>query len=312
MSKRFSYAITDNNVTVRYDGQTHIVPRSDALAKKLIQALREGRENDIPNLVSASKRIETYGQGKFKVVDGRIMVNGQAVPEFLSRKIIKFQAEGLPYLPLVRFAENLQKNPSYRAVNELFQFLEKNDHPITEDGCFIAYKKVREDFRDVHSGKFDNSPGKVVEMPRNEVNEDATQTCSAGLHVANYSYAQSFYSGGKMLEVEVNPADVVSIPIDYNQAKMRTCKYKVIGVVNKEHSADESLRVRNDPTSSCCNHEDCCEEEEEEEDDGFHECENCGEECEEGYELCQDCEDEADEEEEEDEEDEYPWEDEID
>src|SRR5678815_3512509 len=124
------------------------------------------------------------------------------------------------------------------------------------------------------------------------------------------------YSGGIMLECEVNPADVVSIPVDYDQAKMRVCKYKVLGAVDREHSSDLSLRV----TSSCCSHhdEDDCEEEEEE-DDGFHECAECGGECEEGYDVCQDCEDNLDEDEEEEEEeedeedeDEYPWDEELD
>jgi hypothetical protein len=308
MSRKLrAYGITDKNVTVNFDdGQTHIMPRTDPLADKLIQALREGRQDEIPEMVSKAKRIEKYGQGNFKVQDGRIHINGIPVPQVLSAKIIKFQEEGLPHEPLVKFAENLQKNPSFRAVNELFQFLEKNDHPITDNGCFIAYKKVREDFLDVHSGTFDNSPGNVVEMSRNQVNEDSTQTCSAGLHVANFDYASNFYSGGNMLEVEVNPADVVSIPVDYNQAKMRVCKYLVLGVVDKVHSSDEHLRVTT-PASPCCHHDDCCEEEEEEDD--FEE----EEEDEEDEEDSEEDETEEDEEDEEDEdEDDYPWDDELD
>ena len=304
MSRKLrAYGITDKNVTVNFDdGQTHIMPRTDPLADKLIQALREGRQDEIPEMVSKAKRIEKYGQGSFKVQDGRIHINGIPVPGVLSAKIIKFQEEGLPHEPLIKFAENLQKNPSYRAVNELFQFLEKNDHPITENGCFIAYKKVRDDFLDVHSGTFDNSPGNVVEMSRNQVNEDSTQTCSHGLHVANFDYASTFYSGGKMLEVEVNPADVVSIPVDYNQSKMRVCKYTVLGVVDKVHSSDEHLRVTT--PAPCCNHDDCCEEEEEDEEEEFN-CISCDDE------GCEDC-TEEEEDEEEDEEDEYPWDDELD
>ncbi len=324
MSRKLrAYGITDNNVTVNFDdGQTHILPRTDPLADKLIKALREGRKDEIPDLVSKAMRIEKYGQGNFKVEDGKILINGMPVPAALSTKILKFQEEGLPHEPLVKFAENLQKNPSYRAVNELFQFLEKNDHPITENGCFIAYKKVREDFLDVHSGTFDNSPGNVVEMARNQVNENSNETCSHGLHVANFDYASNFYSGGKMLEVEVNPADVVSIPVDYNQSKMRVCKYLVLGVVDRVHSSDEHLRVTNPAqTSSCCQHDDGCEEDEEdEEDEEENTCEECGAEIEEGYDLCEDCEeerdneeeeDEEDEDEDEDEEDEYPWDDEV-
>lgn len=309
-SKLRAYAITDNNVTVNLaNGQTHIIARTDALADKLIKALREGRSDEIADLVSASKRVEKYGKGNFKVVDGVILINGQAVPDVLSRKILRFQADGLPYQPLVKFAENLQKNPSYRSVNELFQFLEKNDHPITENGNFIAYKKVRVDFKDVHTGTFDNSPGVTVEMNRNQVNEDSSQTCSSGLHVANFDYATNFYNGGLMLECEVNPADVVSIPADYNQSKMRVCRYKVLGTVDCEHSEDLGLRVTSPSYVAP-----------EEEDEEVYECEDCGEETD-GQDVCDDCdyqrdldaeEEEEEEDDEDDEDDEYPWKDELD
>lgn len=307
MNKKVSYLITDNNITVNYDGQTHIVPRTDSLADRLIKAVKDKNLDDIPNLVSAAKRIENFSNGKFTVVDGEILVNGIKAPSVLGNKILRFSNEGLPYEPLVKFAENIQRNPSYRSVNELFQFLEKNDHPITEDGKFIAYKRVRENFKDVHSGTFDNSPGNVVEMPRNQVNEDSNQTCSYGLHVANWDYAVNFYQGGVMLEVEVDPADVVAVPVDYNQAKMRVCKYKVLGVVDKAHSSDTSLRVVHDPVSyqndSCKECSDCdCFDSCEDEDDEYEQacCKYC---------LYEDCYGECQDEDED--EDEYPYDDEL-
>jgi hypothetical protein len=245
---RINYTITDNNVSVNWEGRSHIVPRTDALADRLIKAVREGRLREIPALVDAAKRIETYSKGTFVVRDGQVMVNGQPAPHALSNKIIRFSNEGLPVEPLVKFAENLQSNPSFRAVNELFTFLEANDHPLTENGCFIAYKRVRENFMDIHSGTMDNSVGNVLEMPRNQVNEDSSQTCSHGLHVANWTYAHTQFASHNpetdvMLEVEVNPADVVAIPVDYNNSKMRVCKYKVLGVVTTPFEPSESLRI---------------------------------------------------------------------
>lgn len=296
-NNKLNWIITDHSIVVNYEGQTHTVPRKGQLGDDLIRALKERRFLEIPLLVTNSKRIETFSKGKFVVKDDQIMVNGVPAPASISRKVLRFIDEGLPHEPLIKFAENLQKNPSFRAVNELFQFLEKNDHPITEDGCFIAYKKVRDDFKDVHSGTFDNSPGTVVSMARNQVNEDSNQTCSYGLHVANWHYAANFYSGGLMLEVEVNPADVVAVPTDYNQAKMRVCKYKVLGVVDKEHSSDVSLRIVNDTSLELANDEIEVEVEE-------NYCEECGEVCEDDCSaLCITCGDK--------EEDEYPWEDEI-
>lgn len=319
MSKRVNWTITENNVSVNYDGETHIVPRSDALADRLIKAVKENKLQEIPALVSAAKRIEIFSKGNFHVQDGRVMINGIAAPEVLSNKIIRFSNEGLPFQPLLKFAENLQKNPSFRAVNELFTFLEKNDHPLTENGNFIAYKRVRSTFRDIHSNTMDNSVGNVVEIPRNQVDEDSNRTCSHGLHVANWTYAHTQFASSDassdiMLEVEVNPADVVAIPVDYNNAKMRVCKYTVLGVVTTPFDPSTSLRVV-DPSYtppsdfSCvsCDGNGCedCEENDT--------CEYCGEEVYDGGRLCSECEYDE-EQEEEDEEvvtDRYPYEDEI-
>lgn len=289
--------ITDQNVTVNYDGQTHIVKRSEALAADLISAIKEGRMDDVPNLVSVAASMQNQSKGNVVVKDGELLVRGVKVPVELAKKIQSFIKEGLPYQPLVKFAENLLDNPSYRSVNELFQFLEKNDHPLTENGNFIAYKRVRSDFMDIHSGTFDNSPGVTVEIHRNQVDEDSNRTCSNGLHVANWDYAHTQFASHDagsdiMLEVEVNPADVVAIPADYNQSKMRVCKYKVLGVVTTEYTGS-SLRVV-DPDyvaeEDCieCGEFDCdgsCQDE--------HFCVDCGADCEFGYDLCLECEEEA-------------------
>lgn len=313
MQKRVNWAITDNNVSVNYEGESHIVPRSDALADRLIKAIKEGRLQEIPALVSASKRIEIFSKGNFKVENGQVLVNGVAAPHALSNKIIRFSNDGLPFQPLVKFAENLQKNPSFRAVNELFTFLEKNDHPITENGNFIAYKRVRSTFKDIHSNTMDNSVGKTVEIPRNQVDEDSSRTCSHGLHVANWDYAHLHFASSDsasdvMLEVEVNPADVVAIPIDYNNSKMRVCKYKVLGVVTTPFDPSRSLRVVDSSYNPSNEFDDLSE------DDDNDSCEYCGDEVYDGGRLCTECEydEEHDDEDDESEEtDRYPYEDEI-
>jgi hypothetical protein len=143
--------------------------------------------------------------------------------------------EGFSIEPMVLFMHNLLKNPSKRSVDELYGFLEKNNLPITPDGYFLAYKKVRNDFLDIHSGTMDNSPGTVVEMERYKVDDNKDQTCSTGLHFCGMSYLSHFGSGGdRTVIVKIDPADVVSIPSDYNGAKGRACRYEVIGELGVE------------------------------------------------------------------------------
>ena len=138
--------------------------------------------------------------------------------------------EDFPIEPLVLFVENLMENPSRRAVQELYGFLEKNSLPITPDGHFLAYKKVRDDYKDIHSGTMDNSVGQIVEMERNAVDDDKDRTCSTGLHFCSQDYLPHFGTGpgNRVVILKINPRDVVSIPSDYNDSKGRACRYEVI------------------------------------------------------------------------------------
>ncbi len=99
--------------------------------------------------------------------------------------------------------------------------------PITADGCFLAYKGVRADYKDVHSGIFDNSPGQSHEMDRAAVSDDPNYHCHFGFHVGSESYAKGF--GPKVVICKVDPEYVVCVPNDYECQKMRVCKYSVIG-----------------------------------------------------------------------------------
>ena len=171
----------------------------------------------------------------------------------LTTRMIAMLQEEFPIEPLVLFMENLMNNPSKRAVTELYGFLEKNNLPITPDGHFLAYKKVREDYLDVHSGTMNNSVGSIVEMERNMVDDDKNNTCSTGLHFCSQSYLNSF-GGNRTMILKINPRDVVSIPSDYNDSKGRACRYEVIGElgVNPDEAFTESVQSNaNDGWSRC-------------------------------------------------------------
>ena len=114
--------------------------------------------------------------------------------------------------------------------------VEKNNLPITADGHFLAYKKVRGDFKDCHTGTMDNSVGKIVEMERNQVDDNANQTCSTGLHFCSQNYLNHF-GGERTMILKINPADVVSIPTDYDFSKGRACRYEVIGELGVDPDA---------------------------------------------------------------------------
>ena len=224
-----NYHITQNSVIVNFEGKTLAIARGDTRFPQILLAIKENRLAEIPTIVDIEAKFSRDG---LRLVDGQVMTaTGEVLPTELNARIIEFQREGLPFKHLLKFWDNLKANPSYRSREQLFKFLEHNGHPLTEDGCFIAYRGVTADFKDQHTGKFDNSPGAVCEMPRSEVDDDPTRTCSAGLHAAAWGYAANW--SGTRVEVKINPKDVVAVPVDYNGEKMRICKFEVIQVCEK-------------------------------------------------------------------------------
>lgn len=152
------------------------------------------------------------------------------------------------YAPVVKFWEKVAQNPDTRSREQLFTWLKNCEFTITEDGDILGYKGVvsREEgkFLSVNSGtawvdgkevkgQIPNQPGTEVSMPRSKVHNDPTIHCSHGLHIGDWSYASSF-GRGAVLEVHVNPRDVVSIPNDSSYRKMRACKYRVVKVRDEQ------------------------------------------------------------------------------
>ena len=165
--------------------------------------------------------------------DDRLMLDNEEIEGTLAVRMLDMMDEGFSVDPLVKFVRNLRQNISQTSVNELYEFLESSRLPITDDGYFLAYKKVTEDFKDKHTRSMDKSVGSTVSMPRRKVNDNRDQTCSTGLHFAAYNYANSFGSG-KLVVLKINPKDVVSIPSDYNNEKGRCCEYIVHSHVESE------------------------------------------------------------------------------
>ena len=84
-----------------------------------------------------------------------------------------------------------------------------------------------------HTGKFNNAVGQTLVMSRNLVDPNRNVTCSSGFHVCSKDYIEGFRSGDdKLVMVKVNPADVVSIPADHHDQKMRVTD-NVVGATIK-------------------------------------------------------------------------------
>jgi len=231
-----AWNLTEQNLCVVLNGKAHTIPRSTDQFDAVMDAITNGDEYSLDRLLNAKANIESESAGRITFDGYNLYFNGDEIYNVIVNRLHFLWANGYPYKPLLRVMDNLMDN-SYRVVNELYrQFLEACDLPFTNDGHFLAYKKVRNDFTDIHSGTISNVVGTKVEIPRNKVDEDSERTCSYGLHVCSRSYLPCFGSGpgNKVLLVKVHPKDVVAVPKDYNNAKMRVCAYEVVDDISDQ------------------------------------------------------------------------------
>ena len=250
----YPFILQGKNIVIVIDNVSHNIGPSHLAYEKIKDALRSQDWETVRDLIEPKKVVLNYGVGNISIQGDTLFWRGEEFHNALSERMISMLTEGFPIDPLVKFMDNLLENPSFRSVNELYGFLEKNNLPITPDGHFLAYKKVRGNYYDCHTGKVLNKPAHllslselmtlpttvdgvtvevkdgctVVSMPRYKVNDNCTQTCSDGLHFCSQEYLKSF-SGEHTLILKINPKDVVSIPVDYNNSKGRTCAYTVVG-----------------------------------------------------------------------------------
>lgn len=182
---------------------------------------------------------------------GRLYLDGVEVDNALTTQVLRFLEAGVEdWKPLVLFFENVQANPQEHSREQLYTWLAKRDFTITQDGMIVGYKGVTTvdgGFKSIHSGtaivdgvphsgQIPNHIGAVVEMPRDQVTFDPAVGCHTGLHVGTYRYASDF-GRGALLEVHVNPRDVVSVPTDSDFQKVRVCRYVVIDTIDQPYTA---------------------------------------------------------------------------
>lgn len=109
-----------------------------------------------------------------------------------------------------------------------------------ELGTYKPYKSYNAGTSSVNGVLIRNSSipqgdGDIVTMPEGFVEANPHVACSTGLHAGTLTYASGFKShGGKLILVQINPKDIISIPYDSRSQKIRCSKYKVLGEVEED------------------------------------------------------------------------------
>jgi hypothetical protein len=257
----YPYIITRESVTVTVDNAPHIIRKDAVNYRDLVAALLAEDESLIDRCLTLCGVVRNWfaKYPEIEVTGDGLKYRGAEIPSSISTRIHAMITAGEDPVVMIRFWERLSRNPSWRSVQQLYTFLQHNHIPLTEDGMILAYKAVRHDWMDFHSGEVENKLGAEPSMPRNQISDDPNEACHKGFHVGALAYAQSFGDDNRrMLVCEVDPENVVCVPYDCDAQKMRVCRYKVVGLVAAPMSSTVQ-KVEPEPEDDCsCGEPDCC------------------------------------------------------
>lgn len=241
------YIINSSSIVFFHNGKPTKIEKSSAAYPRIIKAFDlVGEDQEKALNIILNETDGNFIKDGFAFTPEDVFYKDERLPEVLANKVRSISQEGLPVTLFANFWENLQKNPSSSSVRELYDFLAYKELPITEDGCFLAYKGLTANGWSVSgnkktkviagkvndSGHIYNGIGEKIEVRRFDVDDDRANHCSFGLHVGSLEYAIDF--GTTTVIVKVNPKDVVSVPSDFNCQKCRVSAYEVLDTFGEE------------------------------------------------------------------------------
>ncbi len=245
----------DANITVVHDGEMYVATDTHPNFARIVAGVVSGDESVIGLFdvqKTAQKRFDRLSE-RVTIAAGKVYLDGEEVDNALTQQVVNFVDAGVEdFKPLVNFFEKVETNPNDHSRVQLYRWLADRNITITDEGNFIVYKGVNAmpdndggmEYYSISRGKavsngvaydgqIPNPLGAIVEMPRGEVQHDPSIGCHTGLHAGTWSYASGF-ARGAVLTVEINPRDVVSVPTDCQDQKIRVCRYKVLDVTDTE------------------------------------------------------------------------------
>jgi hypothetical protein len=229
--------ITDSTITLISEGAPSVIGKTHPNFYKIKKALLAKNFLEIGNLLDVKNGYKEFSNGLIAVDGDNLIYKESIIHNVLTQRICEMIHNGDEVTPMINFLVNLMDNPSEGSIDQLYTFLEHENLPITEDGCFLAYKAINRNYTDKYTGSISNKVGEKVKMPYEEVTANPEVACSSGLHCGSIEYVRCYgnftydenseLDGDRLITVKVNPSDVVSVPEDSNRQKVRVYRYVV-------------------------------------------------------------------------------------
>ncbi|UTC29926.1 hypothetical protein BAJUN_03240 [Bajunvirus bajun] len=274
-----SAMISGNRISITLDGRYRAFDVNTETGKRLVQAVKR-KPQDIDEIrkiadITAWMAQQTFGRVVLDDKD-QIRLDGEVINYISAPIFIRLWREGHDMARYVAFIERVALNPNQELVNDLYNFVGKNNITIDDEGWLHLYKRVDEDFRSFTSGRepctvfyptLDAIPealregavdvvdgftievtgriphpiGGWVSMPRDLCDPSRQSACSVGLHACGFDYLRTFHNGrGTIVHVKIDPAELTAFPYDH-EAKLRTSKMHVMNVI-PESEADSYFK----------------------------------------------------------------------
>lgn len=232
------FIISGHTVTAFVGGDLKTMDSSHPNFETVCEALTKGADvAQLLPLLDIRRALQErllYEDESIQIGYDTLIYRGRPIHNYLARSIIKMVQKEMDVGPWLQFLKRLERNPDDEIRDHLFEWLEKADMPITPDGCFLAYKKVRDDYLSFHDGETRNHVGTSLFLPREVCDPDHFRYCSSGLHFCSYNYLPAYHgSSGRVVVLKIDPADVVAFPKDH-AAKGRAYRYTVVDELPRE------------------------------------------------------------------------------
>lgn len=284
--EKVPYTLSENSLTVFWEGKPYTLRKDHVNFNLAKQAIFEARYEDLGDLLDITKAVEDFVEGEIEVKDEVVYYKNHRLHGVVVDKLLEMLRAGMKdSAPLTNFITRLQSNPSANSVNELYSFLSYKSLPTTPEGKVLGYKGVKNDFYSstgnadtiVVQGKVNenhqifNGVGETIEVARRCVDDNKDNHCSYGLHVGSYDYANSWAGeDGRLLVVEFDPEDAVSVPTDCDFQKLRVSKYRVVeDITDTRKELNKVVYEANKPIYDSDDDQDCCDE-----DDCHYDCDD--------------------------------------
>lgn len=216
------FILTDGVISFYHNGVSHQTSKSNPMFDKVVASLKSGDIKTAVNLCNIASAIEKMSDGLIKNNKGTLQYSGENIHESASEWIMRNLSRGNAAVqPIINFLGRVKANDKPESVEGLWRFIRECGLVITSEGKFICQKYTDDDFMDCHSRTIHYSLGKTIEMKREDVEFDPNKRCGRGIHGASENFVRGHST---IIELMIDPIDVISVPYDSSSQKLRCCR----------------------------------------------------------------------------------------